>query len=156
MGAFPSLHCVATKWTLINKFENEDHVRIFPLQVCPIRRSFVYKGQRSIYLSWILTYFVFKVLCKTFVTVFSCLLELTSVTDGNIFLCTYSTAKYSVLTFLPRFLYEQIRRAANAFFLFIALLQVMFLWDLFKIHNLDEAHNQNEILLKGHLPEQVS
>ncbi|XP_069825944.1 phospholipid-transporting ATPase IB isoform X1 [Dendropsophus ebraccatus] len=34
-----------------------------------------------------------------------------------------STAKYSVLTFLPRFLYEQIRRAANAFFLFIALLQ---------------------------------
>ncbi|KAL4838348.1 hypothetical protein H8958_010196, partial [Nasalis larvatus] len=33
------------------------------------------------------------------------------------------TAKYSVLTFLPRFLYEQIRRAANAFFLFIALLQ---------------------------------
>uniref|UniRef100_A0A8C5W5R1 Phospholipid-transporting ATPase n=1 Tax=Leptobrachium leishanense TaxID=445787 RepID=A0A8C5W5R1_9ANUR len=35
----------------------------------------------------------------------------------------YSTAKYSVLTFLPRFLYEQIRKAANAFFLFIALLQ---------------------------------
>ncbi|XP_007495297.2 phospholipid-transporting ATPase IB isoform X1 [Monodelphis domestica] len=34
-----------------------------------------------------------------------------------------STAKYSFLTFLPRFLYEQIRRAANAFFLFIALLQ---------------------------------
>lgn len=34
-----------------------------------------------------------------------------------------STAKYSVITFLPRFLYEQIRRAANAFFLFIALLQ---------------------------------
>ncbi|KAL0615166.1 Phospholipid-transporting ATPase IB, partial [Plecturocebus cupreus] len=37
--------------------------------------------------------------------------------------CLASTAKYSVLTFLPRFLYEQIRRAANAFFLFIALLQ---------------------------------
>uniref|UniRef100_A0A8C4S4V2 P-type ATPase N-terminal domain-containing protein n=1 Tax=Erpetoichthys calabaricus TaxID=27687 RepID=A0A8C4S4V2_ERPCA len=34
-----------------------------------------------------------------------------------------STAKYGVLTFFPRFLYEQIRRAANAFFLFIALLQ---------------------------------
>uniref|UniRef100_A0A8B9S0Z7 Phospholipid-transporting ATPase n=1 Tax=Accipiter nisus TaxID=211598 RepID=A0A8B9S0Z7_9AVES len=33
------------------------------------------------------------------------------------------TAKYSVVTFLPRFLYEQIRKAANAFFLFIALLQ---------------------------------
>jgi len=29
-----------------------------------------------------------------------------------------------VVTFLPRFLYEQIRKAANAFFLFIALLQV--------------------------------
>uniref|UniRef100_A0A8B9NR05 Phospholipid-transporting ATPase n=1 Tax=Accipiter nisus TaxID=211598 RepID=A0A8B9NR05_9AVES len=36
---------------------------------------------------------------------------------------TCSTAKYSVVTFLPRFLYEQIRKAANAFFLFIALLQ---------------------------------
>ncbi|XP_061095635.1 phospholipid-transporting ATPase IB isoform X1 [Conger conger] len=34
-----------------------------------------------------------------------------------------STAKYGFLTFLPRFLYEQIRRAANAFFLFIALMQ---------------------------------
>uniref|UniRef100_A0A8C1RQN5 Phospholipid-transporting ATPase n=1 Tax=Cyprinus carpio TaxID=7962 RepID=A0A8C1RQN5_CYPCA len=33
------------------------------------------------------------------------------------------TAKYGILTFLPRFLYEQIRRAANAFFLFIALMQ---------------------------------
>uniref|UniRef100_A0A8C4P7C6 Phospholipid-transporting ATPase n=1 Tax=Dromaius novaehollandiae TaxID=8790 RepID=A0A8C4P7C6_DRONO len=36
---------------------------------------------------------------------------------------SYSTAKYSVVTFLPRFLYEQIRKAANAFFLFVALLQ---------------------------------
>lgn len=35
-----------------------------------------------------------------------------------------STTKYGILTFLPRFLYEQIRRAANAFFLFIALMQV--------------------------------
>uniref|UniRef100_A0A665WK44 Phospholipid-transporting ATPase n=1 Tax=Echeneis naucrates TaxID=173247 RepID=A0A665WK44_ECHNA len=35
----------------------------------------------------------------------------------------HSTAKYNVLTFLPRFLYSQFRRAANAFFLFIALLQ---------------------------------
>ncbi|KAF7216271.1 probable phospholipid-transporting ATPase IA isoform X6 [Nothobranchius furzeri] len=34
-----------------------------------------------------------------------------------------STAKYNALTFLPRFLYSQFRRAANAFFLFIALLQ---------------------------------
>uniref|UniRef100_A0AAQ4PXC8 Phospholipid-transporting ATPase n=1 Tax=Gasterosteus aculeatus aculeatus TaxID=481459 RepID=A0AAQ4PXC8_GASAC len=32
-------------------------------------------------------------------------------------------AAYGILTFLPRFLYEQIRRAANAFFLFIALMQ---------------------------------
>lgn len=38
----------------------------------------------------------------------------------------FSTAKYNVLTFLPRFLYSQFRRAANAFFLFIALLQVSF------------------------------
>uniref|UniRef100_A0A8C5NP94 Phospholipid-transporting ATPase n=1 Tax=Junco hyemalis TaxID=40217 RepID=A0A8C5NP94_JUNHY len=41
--------------------------------------------------------------------------------DENLLPC--STAKYSVVTFLPRFLYEQIRKAANAFFLFIALLQ---------------------------------
>nr|XP_032811396.1 phospholipid-transporting ATPase IA isoform X1 [Petromyzon marinus] len=34
-----------------------------------------------------------------------------------------STAKYNALTFLPRFLYEQFSRAANLFFLFIALLQ---------------------------------
>uniref|UniRef100_A0A4W5JWM9 Phospholipid-transporting ATPase n=1 Tax=Hucho hucho TaxID=62062 RepID=A0A4W5JWM9_9TELE len=34
-----------------------------------------------------------------------------------------STAKYNILTFLPRFLYSQFRRAANSFFLFIALLQ---------------------------------
>ncbi|TSK98444.1 Phospholipid-transporting ATPase IB [Bagarius yarrelli] len=36
-----------------------------------------------------------------------------------------STTKYGIFTFLPRFLYEQIRRAANAFFLFIALMQVL-------------------------------
>ncbi|XP_044154614.1 phospholipid-transporting ATPase IA isoform X1 [Bufo gargarizans] len=34
-----------------------------------------------------------------------------------------STAKYNPFTFLPRFLYSQFRRAANSFFLFIALLQ---------------------------------
>ncbi|XP_071371262.1 probable phospholipid-transporting ATPase IA isoform X2 [Centroberyx affinis] len=33
------------------------------------------------------------------------------------------TAKYNALTFLPRFLFAQFRRAANSFFLFIALLQ---------------------------------
>ncbi|KAH6937135.1 hypothetical protein HPB50_025756 [Hyalomma asiaticum] len=34
-----------------------------------------------------------------------------------------STAKYNVLSFLPKFLFEQFRRYANVFFLFIALLQ---------------------------------
>uniref|UniRef100_A0A8C5B4T9 Phospholipid-transporting ATPase n=1 Tax=Gadus morhua TaxID=8049 RepID=A0A8C5B4T9_GADMO len=37
--------------------------------------------------------------------------------------CFKYTAKYNLLTFLPRFLYSQFRRAANSFFLFIALLQ---------------------------------
>uniref|UniRef100_A0A8C4W2Y8 Phospholipid-transporting ATPase n=1 Tax=Gopherus evgoodei TaxID=1825980 RepID=A0A8C4W2Y8_9SAUR len=37
--------------------------------------------------------------------------------------CKVLTAKYNIITFLPRFLYSQFRRAANAFFLFIALLQ---------------------------------
>ena len=35
-----------------------------------------------------------------------------------------STTKYNILTFLPRFLFDQFRRYANLFFLFIALLQV--------------------------------
>ncbi|BFZ14729.1 hypothetical protein BsWGS_17768 [Bradybaena similaris] len=34
-----------------------------------------------------------------------------------------STAKYSLFTFLPKFLFEQFRKYANIFFLFIALLQ---------------------------------
>lgn len=35
-----------------------------------------------------------------------------------------STAKYSVLSFVPSFLFEQFRRYSNCFFLFIALMQV--------------------------------
>ena len=34
-----------------------------------------------------------------------------------------STAKYNLLSFLPKFLYEQFRRYANIFFLCIGLLQ---------------------------------
>ena len=34
-----------------------------------------------------------------------------------------STAKYNIVSFLPKFLFEQFRRYANVFFLFIALLQ---------------------------------
>ncbi|XP_014674713.1 PREDICTED: probable phospholipid-transporting ATPase IA [Priapulus caudatus] len=45
--------------------------------------------------------------------------------DQPIRFCTneISTAKYNVATFLPKFLFEQFRRYANIFFLFIALLQ---------------------------------
>ena len=35
-----------------------------------------------------------------------------------------STTKYNILTFFPRFLFDQFRRYANLFFLFISLLQV--------------------------------
>lgn len=38
-----------------------------------------------------------------------------------------TTAKYSKLSFLPCFLFEQFRRYSNCFFLFIALLQVIIL-----------------------------
>lgn len=39
-----------------------------------------------------------------------------------------STAKYSIVSFIPCFLFEQFRRYSNCFFLLIALLQVMCLW----------------------------
>jgi len=35
-----------------------------------------------------------------------------------------STSKYSILSFLPKFLFEQFRKYSNIFFLCIALLQV--------------------------------
>lgn len=45
------------------------------------------------------------------------------------FIFTFSTAKYNVITFLPKFLLEQFSRYSNVFFLFIALLQVtIYLW----------------------------
>lgn len=36
-----------------------------------------------------------------------------------------TTAKYSFLSFIPMFLFEQFRRYSNCFFLFIALMQVL-------------------------------
>lgn len=36
----------------------------------------------------------------------------------------FSTAKYSVPTFIPKFLYEQFRKYANIFFLCVSVLQV--------------------------------
>lgn len=38
-----------------------------------------------------------------------------------------STAKYNLLTFLPKFLYEEFSKSANVFFLFISGIQVSFL-----------------------------
>ena len=44
---------------------------------------------------------------------------------GNVFLHNrISTAKYSVLTFFPKFLYEQFSKYANLFFLFTICIQV--------------------------------
>jgi len=37
-----------------------------------------------------------------------------------------STAQYSFISFLPKFLYEQFQKYSNVFFLFIALLQVTY------------------------------
>jgi len=39
-----------------------------------------------------------------------------------------TTSKYSVLSFVPKFLYEQFSRYANLFFLFTACIQVNFLF----------------------------
>jgi phospholipid-transporting ATPase len=35
-----------------------------------------------------------------------------------------STGKYNAFSFLPKFLYEEFRKAANLFFLFISCIQV--------------------------------
>ena len=40
------------------------------------------------------------------------------------YLSLLSTTKYNLLTFFPRFLFDQFRRYANLFFLIIVLLQV--------------------------------
>lgn len=37
-----------------------------------------------------------------------------------------STAKYNIATFMPKFLLEQFRKAANVFFLFTVICQVSF------------------------------
>uniref|UniRef100_A0A8C0RNP3 Phospholipid-transporting ATPase n=1 Tax=Canis lupus familiaris TaxID=9615 RepID=A0A8C0RNP3_CANLF len=50
-------------------------------------------------------------------------LEFTVLIDSGIFLFIYSTAKYNMWSFLPRYLYLQFSKAANAFFLFITILQ---------------------------------
>jgi hypothetical protein len=42
----------------------------------------------------------------------------------------FSTCKYTWLTFLPRFLFDQFRKYSNIFFLFIVLLQVCLLSSL--------------------------
>ena len=45
------------------------------------------------------------------------------------YVVVFSTAKYSFFSFFVKFPYEQFRRYANCFFLFIALMQVSaFLW----------------------------
>ena len=46
------------------------------------------------------------------------------VSTGNFCSNKINTAKYSVFTFIPKFLYEQFRKYANLFFLLVSLLQV--------------------------------
>ncbi|EAX08372.1 ATPase, aminophospholipid transporter-like, Class I, type 8A, member 2, isoform CRA_a, partial [Homo sapiens] len=120
----------------------DDKVCLFPLASSPARRTVPANGKWKTFaeglrsaseetpaanietiINILLGFLGTKPCCKGYESLFGRDEEFTSITDSIIFLCTYSTAKYSVLTFLPRFLYEQIRRAANAFFLFIALLQ---------------------------------
>ena len=88
--------------------------------------SFVGAGQHSnVHILSFEIFFSYSYSCN-FEICFHCV-EFLSIPDSSVVPCPHSTAKYSVVTFLPRFLYEQIRRAANAFFLFIALLQVTFI-----------------------------
>lgn len=47
--------------------------------------------------------------------------------DNDHFLFTYRTAKYTMWSFFPRYLYLQFSKGANIFFLFITILQVIFL-----------------------------
>lgn len=50
-------------------------------------------------------------------------IRINGVQDQTFLTNKISTAKYSVLSFIPKFLYEQFRRLANVFFLSIGLLQ---------------------------------
>ena len=52
-----------------------------------------------------------------------------------------STAKYSLVSFVPSFLFEQFRRYSNIFFLFIALLQVSSFWMENSFNIYSDLHN---------------
>ena len=48
------------------------------------------------------------------------------ITEYCLAFLVFSTAQYSFISFVPKFLYEQFQKYSNVFFLFIALLQVTF------------------------------
>jgi len=56
-----------------------------------------------------------------------------------------TTAKYSFLSFIPLFLFEQFRRYSNCFFLFIALMQVVYRYSpsYTKYYNCNERREQS-------------
>ena len=71
-------------------------------------------------------------------------LSLVLIFQGN----EISTSKYSLLTFLPKNLFEQFRRIANAYFLFLLCLQVRSLWSSspFSASFLAVAYSTNQFL----------
>lgn len=61
-----------------------------------------------------------------------------------------TTAKYSFLSFVPLFLFEQFRRYSNCFFLFIALMQVKFMQKYYECNMMQRTETRNSLIILFH------
>ena len=65
---------------------------------------------------------MFVLICVDIIVNTNVILAVTDIMACFLFHC--STTKYNVITFVPKFLFDQFRRYSNLFFLIMALLEV--------------------------------